>query len=122
MIQVGAGYSGLTYPFRGERRGTERFPFAGEVKFRLLSKRLGNKEGTGVMINLSSGGVLLKTPVVLPPGKAVELALTWPARLDGRCALKMLATGRIIRYENGMAAIQFLRHEFRTIGSRGLTL
>jgi hypothetical protein len=48
----------------------------------------------------------------------VELSVNWPARLDGTCPLKFVATGRIVRSENDRAAVQIDRYEFRTRGTR----
>jgi hypothetical protein len=41
----------------------------------------------------------------------------WPARLDGRCALKFVATGHVVRMQGDAAAVAIERYEFRTKGS-----
>jgi hypothetical protein len=50
----------------------------------------------------------------------LELAISWPAQLNGNCALKLVAKGRVVRYEEGRAAIQIQQYEFRTKGASGL--
>lgn len=105
-----------------DRRRSIRFPFQAELKFRLLSKRLNCQEGTGVVVDFSSGGVLFRTASLLPIGTAVQLAIGWPAKLDGQHDLKMMARGRVVRFQNGLAAVEIMTHEFRTIGRNGLTL
>ena len=105
-----------------DRRGSDRFPIEREVKFKLLSKRIGEEAGAGTTINMSSGGVLLATDAMLLPGKRVEMAISWPAQLDNRCALKFVARGRVVRCEGGQAAIEIQQYEFRTIGMHGLTV
>jgi hypothetical protein len=44
----------------------------------------------------------------------VELSVNWPARLDGTCALKFVALGRVVRSEANRAAVRIERYEFRT--------
>ena len=111
---------GMEPALSGERRSTDRFPIEREVRYRGVSKRSGNEAGQTV--NFSSGGVLFTTEQMLIPGKKIELAISWPAQLDSRCALKLLARGRIVRCENSRAAVEIQQYEFRTMGAHGLTL
>ena len=99
-----------------DRRGADRFPIEREVKYRVLSKRSGNEEGTGKTVNISSNGVLFTTDKILLPGKRLELSISWPAQLDNKCSLKLVARGRVARLEQGRAAIEIQQYEFRTAG------
>jgi len=63
---------------------------------------------------MASGGLLFTTEEQLPMGRTVEVAVNWPARLDGTCPLKFVATGRVTRSETDRAAIRIERYEFRT--------
>jgi hypothetical protein len=74
--------------------------------------------GMGTTLNIGSGGVLFTTEQRLPIGRVVEVAVNWPARLDGTCALKFVASGRVVRSEEGRAAVRIERYEFRTRASR----
>jgi hypothetical protein len=47
----------------------------------------------------------------------VELSVTWPALLEGKCPLQFVATGRVVRSENNRAAVKIERYEFRTRGT-----
>ncbi len=47
-------------------------------------------------------------------GHTVELSVNWPARLDGTCPLKFVATGKVVRAEIGKAAVRIDKYEFRT--------
>ncbi len=87
-----------------------------------MSKRLGGESGSGTTVNLSSGGVLFQTEQALIPGKRLEMAISWPAQLDNRCALKLVARGRVVRCEKGLAAVEIQQYEFRTVGVNGLTI
>lgn len=105
-----------------DRRSTDRFPIEREVKFRLLGRRYGEETGAGKTVNLSSGGVLIRTDRMLIPGKKLEMAVSWPAQLDQRCALKLVARGRVVRSRQGEVAVELQQHEFRTVGAAGLTI
>jgi hypothetical protein len=107
-------------PDRADRRSADRYPIERQVRYKVLSKKSGDETGTGTTINMSSGGVLFTTEHLLLPGKRLELAISWPAQLNGTCALKLVAKGRVVRYEDGRAAIQIQQYEFRTQGSSGL--
>ena len=99
-----------------ERRGADRFPIERDVRYRVLSKRNGQEEGTGKTVNISSNGVLFTTDKILLPGKRLELSISWPAQLDNKCNLKLVARGRVARLEQGRAAVEIQQYEFRTAG------
>lgn len=101
-----------------DRRGTERMAIEQEVRYRLLNKRDGELESCGKTVNMSSSGVLFTTGQPLLPGRRVELSINWPAQLDNKCALKLVARGRVVRFEGGRAALEIMQHEFRTRAAR----
>jgi len=98
-----------------DRRGTIRFPVREDLKYRVLNHKL-PFSGIGRTLNIGSGGLLFTTEERLPVGRQVEISVNWPARLDGTCALKLVATGRIVRAEAGQAAVRIDRYEFKTRG------
>ncbi len=81
-----------------DRRQSDRFPIEREVRYRVLNKRSGEESGDGKTINISSCGVLFTSEHVLLPGKRMELSISWPAQLDNKCALKLVARGRVVRF------------------------
>jgi hypothetical protein len=97
-----------------ERRHSDRFPIEREVRYRVLNKRGGDEAGGGRTINISSCGVLFTADHVLLPGRRLELQISWPAQLDNKCPLKLVARGRVTRFEEGRTAIEILQYEFRT--------
>ena len=107
---------------RTDRRASDRFPISREVRFKMMSKRLGDEAGAGTTINMSSSGVLFQTEKPLIPGKRLEMAISWPAQLDNRCALKLMARGRVVRSEGGTTAVEIQQYEFRTVGIHGLAV
>jgi len=100
-----------------ERRETTRFPLCEEVKYKLVHGKIVTT-GIGKTLNIGSGGVLFTTEQRLPMGRTIEIAVNWPARLDGTCPLKFVASGRIIRAEDDRAAVRIERYEFRTRATR----
>ena len=103
-----------------ERRSADRFPIERDVRYRVLNRRGSDESGLGKTVNMSSSGVLFTTDALLLPGKKLELAISWPAQLDNKCALKFVARGRVVRTESGMAAVAIQQYEFRTQGSKGI--
>jgi len=87
----------------------------------VLNIRAAKISGTGKTLNIGSGGILFSTEERLPMGKTVELTVNWPARLDGTCPLKFVATGRVVRAEFDQAVVRIERYEFRTRGTSGMT-
>ena len=84
------------------------------MRYRVLTKRSGEEVGDGRTINISSSGVLFTSQHILLPGRRLELSISWPAQLNNKCALKLVARGRVVRFENGRAALDIQQYEFRT--------
>lgn len=98
-----------------DRRAADRFPIEREVKYKILSKKH-EEIGQGVTVNMSSNGILFTTDTLLVPGRRLELNISWPAQLNSKIALKLVARGRVVRYEEGRAAMEIQQYEFRTQG------
>ncbi len=107
---------------RADRRRTDRFPLQCELVYRMSGKRLAHEQGVGATIDMSSGGVLFRCDRPLVPGKRIEMAISWPAQLDNRCSLKLIARGRVVRSNGNQAAVAIQQYEFRTMGKHGLSL
>jgi hypothetical protein len=112
VIEVSSGLAR-----QADRRQSDRFPIEREVRYRVLSKRSAEEMGDGKTINISSSGVLFTSQHVLLPGRRLELSISWPAQLNNKCALKLVARGRIVRFEEGRAAMEIQQYEFRTLSS-----
>ena len=85
-----------------------------EVSYRVLNDKAGEVASAGKTVNISSSGILFTTDHMLLPGRRVEISINWPAKLDNKCALKLVARGRIVRFQDGIAALEIMHHEFRT--------
>lgn len=103
-----------------DRRGTSRFPVQEEVIYKVLQpSKAPPVIGRGQTLNIGSGGILFSTEERLPIGRTVEISVNWPARLDGTCPLKFVATGKVVRSDGFRAAVRIGKYEFKTRGSRG---
>ena len=97
-----------------DRRGADRFPIEREVRYKVLNKKNMDEMGAGKTLNMSSTGILFTAEHLLLPGKRLEVSISWPAQLNNKTPLKLVARGRIIRYEDGSAAMEIQQYEFRT--------
>ena len=106
---------------KDDRRSADRFPIEREVRYKVLSRKNSaeNESGSGVTVNMSSNGVLFTTDRHLLPGRRLEVSISWPAQLNSKVALKLVARGRVVRSERGSAAIEIHQYEFRTQASPG---
>jgi hypothetical protein len=74
-------------------------------------------QGTGLTLNISSNGVLFESSdASLSPGRRLEISISWPAQLDGKCLLRLVARAHVVRAEQGQVAVQIDQYEFRTAG------
>ena len=96
-----------------DRRRSDRFAMEREVRFKVHGRN-SEESGTGVTVNMSSNGVLFTTGQVLLPGRRIDVSISWPAELNHKVALRLVARGRVVRFGEGQAAVEILQHEFRT--------
>ena len=113
---------GLEQTQDSDRRRSDRFAIEREIRYRALNKRGGEEAGEGKTVNMSSSGVLFTSGQILRPGRRIELAISWPAQLNNKCALRLVARGRIVRFENGLAAMEIQQYEFRTQSAPGASM
>jgi hypothetical protein len=97
-----------------DRRTADRFPIEREVRYKVLSKRNADEGGVGRTVNMSSSGILFTSEHMLLPGRRMELSISWPAQLNNETPLKLVARGRVTRFESGKAALEIQQYEFRT--------
>jgi len=100
----------------GERRGDRRYALQLELRWKLIRRRRVLDTGTGHTLDLSSSGILLNAGRHLPEGLNLELSVSWPVLLHNVAPLQLTVSGRIVRSEGSLAAIQMVQHEFRTAG------
>lgn len=99
-----------------ERRANDRFPMVREVHYKVMHSKGMPEIGSGQTVNISSTGVLLTAQSPLPPGRRLEVSISWPAQLDGKCGMKLIARCRVVRCTDTTVALEIDRYEFRTAG------
>ncbi len=97
-----------------ERRSGHRFPIELELTYFLLDGKNTGYAGQGRTVNISSSGVLFRSPHSLRPGTQIELSIDWPARIDRTVRMQLRAFGRAVRREGAITGVQILHSEFRT--------
>jgi PilZ domain len=97
-----------------ERRRSSRFPIERELRYKTLNQRAEALGGNGKTLNISSSGVLFTSEHEFPVGTRLEVSISWPAQLNERCLLNLVARGRVTRFSKGQLALQIQQYEFRT--------
>jgi hypothetical protein len=98
----------------GDRRSDRRYDIALDLRWKVIRRRRVLDAGTGITLDLSSGGILFETDRPLPTGLNVELAISWPVLLHNVAPLQLVVTGRIVRTSGRRTAVRMIQHEFRT--------
>lgn len=98
-----------------ERRHSGRYSIEQELRFRSIQRRgVMSLTGHGQTVNISSTGVLFAAKCDLAIGTHLELIINWPAKLNDKCSLSLVARGKVVRRQQGQMALEFQQHEFRT--------
>jgi len=105
-----------------DRRHKLRFQIEQGLRYKLLYGNRIAEAGSGRTLNISSNGVWFTTEGMLTPGLPVELSMSWPARLNDVCPMKLMIYGCVVRSDADGAAIAIERYEFRTQGRAPIPL
>jgi hypothetical protein len=95
-----------------ERRQNVRFPMGLPVRYSLAKSC-----GWGRIVNIGSGGALFTIDQSVRQGQPIELCMGWPVLLNEKVHLNLVASGVIVRAEEGRAAARFEQCSFRTASS-----
>jgi hypothetical protein len=98
-----------------DRRSSRRYDLKLPLRWKLMGLQRLLDTGTGISVNLASGGILFEAGAPLPRGIYVELSIAWPALLHNTVPLRLMVSGPIIRTSGTCAVMQVVQHEFRTI-------
>ena len=113
LVTFGTRMDALDLP-SSERRRSSRFPIEREIRYKTLNQRAELLAGMGKTLNISSSGVLFTSEHDMPLGTRLEVSISWPAQLNERCLLNLVARGRVTRHSKGQLALQIQQYEFRT--------
>ena len=111
-------YTLSSYTQDGDRRTKQRFPLNLDLRFKVIYRGKALAAGTGRTVDICSGGLAFTHDAPLKPGSTVELAVSWPAMLDGVCAMQLNLSGRALRSDGKVTVCQIGKYEFRTVGRR----
>jgi len=96
-----------------ERRAKARYPIELAVQYQILGTRV-PVAGAGLTVNVSSSGMLITAEHELPEGARIRVTLEWPTLLNGKTALQLVTTGKIVRRQASKWGIAFDHYQFRT--------
>jgi hypothetical protein len=96
-----------------ERRTKTRYPLELTVQYQTLSERQ-PVTGTGQTVNVSSSGMLITAEHELQEGALVKVTLEWPTLLNGKTALQLVTTGKVVRRQDSRWGVAFDHYQFRT--------
>lgn len=98
----------------GEPPSERRFPIHQDVHYRYLNNPVAAGVTCGKTVYMSSHEIRFTTVRSLDLGESVEVAVAWPALLDGTCPLKLVICGHVISNDSGTAVVKIEHHQFRT--------
>ena len=95
-----------------ERRASVRFPLALEAHC-VLHRRGQVETREGRTIDISSLGLRFAVAGPLEPELRLDIAINWPALLDGRIQLQLVVAGTVVWSSGSETAMRILRHDFK---------
>lgn len=107
----------LSFPDHDRRRAI-RFPIKSQLRWVVLNRKTGSLMGTGETVDVSSSGFAFRSDVPLSPGCRLKMDVEWPAELDGRVPMKLVATGKVVRADGCIVCVEIEKREFRTSGRK----
>jgi hypothetical protein len=89
------------------------YPIALQLRYKATSKH-GPLYGFGQTRMMSSKDIIFGPSEGLKAGMIAEIAIAWPALLEGHVRLQLVLETAITASEDGLAAAQILAYHFRT--------
>jgi len=102
-----------------DRRADRRYEVKLDVRWKVVHRKRVRQTGTGITIDVSSGGISFNTDEPLSVGHKIELSIAWPALLGGTAPLRLVVEGRVVRATGRRVAVGIQRYEFRTAPRSG---
>jgi PilZ domain len=100
-----------------ERRRSKRFPIELDLRYKTIDLGREILMGSGKTVNVSSSGLLFTCESGIGVGRRLEVCIHWPARLNEKCSLNLIARGRVTRQAAGRIAVDIQEYEFRVKNS-----
>ena len=96
-----------------ERRSNQRYELHLPVHYRVSQKGAIARWGTGVLREMSTGGLSFRTRKPLAVGSHIEVVVDWPARYADTHPVALQVTGFVLRSDGGRTAVRVTSHRFR---------
>jgi hypothetical protein len=96
------------------RECARQFPIEQEISYRCLRGSRAEESGTGKTLEISSLEIRFTTGSPLKTRQKIEIAMSWPAKLNENCHIKLVMSGRVVRSDADTATATIERYEFRT--------
>jgi PilZ domain-containing protein len=96
-----------------DRRVNQRFGIHLPIHFRISQKGATSRWGSGITIDISSGGVAFRCRRPLPVGAHIEMLIDWPAKFDDAYPVELQSTGFIVRSDGNKTAVRMTARHFR---------
>jgi hypothetical protein len=100
--------------FESDRRGKSRFKIRRELRYKLLHEGTVVEAGTGLTVDIGSGGVAFRSDRKFSAGECVELSISWPVLLEKSCPMQLSVLGKVLRSEGRRSVCSVDKYEFRT--------
>jgi hypothetical protein len=97
-----------------DRRSKSRFKIRRELRYRLLREGNVVEAGSGLTVDIGSGGVAFRSDRVFSPGEYVELSISWPVLLEENCPMQLSVLGKVLRCQGQRSVCSVDKYEFRT--------
>jgi hypothetical protein len=97
-----------------DRRANRRYDVTLEVRWKIIYRNRVLSSGTGLMLNMSSGGILFETDDPPAVGRTIEMAIAWPVLLNANVPLRLFIQAQVVRTMGRRVAVGIERYEFRT--------
>ncbi len=96
-----------------ERRRHRRF----SVSLELTYSTPAGEAGTGMLVNISSGGMLFRSEIPLRVGSVIEAELAWPSGTLESAPLRLRVHGIVIRSSGSAAAVSITKYDIGETGA-----
>ena len=103
---------------QGDRRKTQRYEGAMELRFQRQDPDGTMHVGHGTTVDLSRGGLRFNSEEAVAPGMELALQVVWPVLLQNICPLELFVKGTVSAVTQRGTILLIRRYEFRTCGAR----
>lgn len=97
----------------GNRRRNKRYQLRLPVQYRLALKGEAPRSGSGMTLDMSTGGISFRSRRPLPEGAHIEIVVNWPAKHGELYPIDLQITGFVVRSDAGRTAVRMTSRRFK---------